>query len=185
MINFDIAFNYLLKNEGMTFTNSPSDPGGPTKFGVTLKSYQAYLGQPVSAFDIENLTLDEARDFYLERYWNSINCDKLSSSGIATSIFDTAVLYGPSVSTILAQKTVSLIGGVTLKFDGILGDMSIKYLNIVKETDFLNKYHDLVLVRIDNVILLNPKEEVYRKGWTNRANRLLTLTNVKSLVSGS
>lgn len=182
MINFDLAFTYLLGNEGTAYTHDLRDPGGSTKFGITLKSYQSFLRRSVSDFELANLNLIEARDFYNVMYWVGTHCDRLSGAAISICIFDTAVLYGPGTAAILAQKTVSVISGAALKFDGILGDNSIGLLNISREGDFLDAYHDLVLKRIDAVIVTNPIEEVFRDGWTSRADRLLTLTDLTSLI---
>ena len=43
MANFDLAFRFMAPhewNQRRNFTNDPHDPGGPTKWGITLKSWQ-------------------------------------------------------------------------------------------------------------------------------------------------
>lgn len=171
---FDLAFAYLLGDEGIVFTNNPKDPGGATKFGVTKKAFEAFLKKSVDVSDIENMTSDTAEWFYHESYWRPLRLDQISKASIAIAIFDTAVLYGPGTSAIMAQKAVSVCGA-TIKLDGHLGDKSIEAFNIVKEGGFLQRFHDFILVHIDDVIQRNPEEEEFRKGWTNRTARLLTL----------
>lgn len=175
---FDYAFAYLLGDEGRTYTNRPNDPGGPTKFGVTLKAYKAYKEMPggplIEAFDIEMLTEDQAKQFYFERYWLPLKCDKMKFGSVAICLFDSGVLYGVGTVARMAQLAVSRCGA-TIKFDGILGDNTLAVINLVRAADFLAAFHDLILERIDHVIKINPEEEEDRAGWTHRADRLLAL----------
>lgn len=182
---FDFAFNYLMGDEGRTYTNDPRDSGGPTKFGITLNTYAAFLKRVVSPEEIENLSEEDARYFYFWEYWIKLQCDEIKTPGIAICIFDCAVLYGDNPAVIIAQKAISLLTGATLKFDGVVGDMTLKLLSSVKEELFLKTYQVLVLKRIDNVIAAHPKDEAFRRGWTRRADRLLTLNGVEHLINGT
>jgi lysozyme family protein len=179
---FDQAFDYLMRDEGFKYVNDPKDSGGPTRYGITQKSYEDYVKRIVTIDEIKNMSIDEAKKFYLERYWKPIRCNDLTSLPVAVCLFDSAVLYGSMTATILAQKAASLCGA-TLKFDGLLGDKSVEALNTVKSVDFLGAFHGLVLARIEAVISSNPKDEVYRDGWTNRAGRLLTLNNLVPVIN--
>lgn len=176
----DEALAYLFRDEGTAYTNDPNDSGGPTKFGVTQRAYISFLGRWVSPDEIAALTPAQAKVFYQSRYWSPLACDRMANSGIATAIFDCGVLYGVGTAAILAQKALSL-SGAQLKFDGVLGDKSLAVLNIVKPEEFLRNLHAFLLQRIDSVIKLDPKNERFRKGWTNRADRLLTLSSVAPL----
>lgn len=172
---FDDAFNYLLRNEGTTFTDDPTDSGGPTKFGITKKAYELFLGHSVDVSEIRSLTIPQAKPFYFDRYWKTLSCQKLTSRAISICIFDSGVLYGVANAGILAQKAASA-NGFALKFDGILGDKSIAALNAIQEEDFLKSFHSLLLERIEWIVKVNPKNVVYQKGWTDRADRLLRLS---------
>ena len=55
-LGFQLAFNYLLGDEGHKFTNDPDDSGGPTKFGITKKAYEAYWKCSATDEQIENMT---------------------------------------------------------------------------------------------------------------------------------
>ena len=180
-INFDLGFTYLMHDEGTKYTNDPRDPGGPTKFGITLVAYQNFLKRLVTAVEIQALTLDQARDFYYRVYWEPV-CDKIQNAAIAVCIFDCAVLYGLGTASLMAQKAASRLSPAAIKLDGIIGDKTVEVLDLVKEEDFLDTYHALVLEKIDKVISAEPTLEVYRKGWTARADRLLTLTDLAPLI---
>jgi lysozyme family protein len=172
---FERAFVYLFQNEGSTFTDDPSDSGGPTKFGVTQKAYEHWLGHSVDVSEIKNMSLDMAKQFYFECYWKAVSCDKLTSLAISTAIFDSAVLYGIANAALMAQKAANSLG-CTLKIDGILGDKSTESLNSLGDEDFIRAFSAMVFARIEWIVQVNPKNEKYRDGWVNRGTRLLTLT---------
>lgn len=171
---FNSAFQYLLGNEGRAYTNDPHDSGGETKFGVTRKAYQFYTGHAVTAAEIENLTEDDAQAFYYSEFWEPLGADFLTSVSIATCLFDSAVLYGAVTVIRMAQEILdSPERG--LKVDGILGEESIAALNNAGAADFINSFHRSIINRIARVVEHDSKNERYARGWTNRANRLLTL----------
>lgn len=179
---FDQAFAYLLGDEGLIYTNNPLDSGGPTKFGITQNAYQLYLGRIVEMSEIKELSVDLAKKFYHDRYWSVLSCDKISILGTAIAIFDSGVLYGPGTAAILAQKTANACGA-NLKFDGDLGDKSVEFLNLISQEVFLEEFHKMILMRVNSVISAHPKNEVFRTGWTNRANRLLTLSRIVPVIN--
>ena len=181
---FDFAFEYLMNNETRLYTETPGDSGGPTKFGITLKAYQAHVGHPITSFDIEMMTEDQAKDFYRVRHWLSLRLNQVNSVAVAVCIFDSSVLYGGGTATKMAQLAVSWCG-CTIKFDGIVGDKTVACINAVREGDFLTAFYGYVQQRIDQVIKINPEDEKFRKGWTARAGRLLTLTDLVNKNSGT
>ena len=50
--NFDGCLSRLLAHEG-GYTNDPSDPGGPTNFGITIRDYRAYVKFSATAGDVK------------------------------------------------------------------------------------------------------------------------------------
>ena len=171
---FDEAFAELIKDEGTSYTNHPQDSGGPTKFGVTKNAWEKYVGHEVPNEVIRDLDLSEAKKFYFLEYWCALSCEKLVKRSVALCIFNTCVLYGHRAAAKIAQRSAYSVEH-PLKFDGILGDRSIAALNCVNEEDFLKTYHGLILSRIAWIIEQYPKNEVFRKGWVNRADSLLAL----------
>lgn len=179
---FDRAFAILIGDEGTKYVNNPADSGGPTKFGITLKAFQNFVDQVVMPDQIENLTVDEAKQFYFETYWKPLSCDRVEQIGNAVCLFDSAVLYGLGTTAMLAQRALSLCGR-TIKFDGVFGDRSVSMLNTVPQESFLKAFHDLILKRIDFIIASSPKNEMFRAGWTARADRILTLNKLVPLIT--
>jgi lysozyme family protein len=179
---FERAFKYLIDNEGTQFTNDPRDSGGATKFGVTQRAYERYLGHVVLSTDIKNMEIQTAKKFYFDLYWKGVGCDRLTNQAVAISIFDTGVLYGAFTSVRMAQKAASLCSGDVLELDGVLGQKTLTLINSLDENQFLMTFNKLIVQRIDAVILSSQKNEVYRRGWMRRANRLLTLTDIISVM---
>src|ERR1700729_2698555 len=105
---FDSALAFTIGNEGTKYTNDPSDSGGPTKFGITLKAYAAFLKINFTPRDIESLTLSQAKVFYSQEFWFPLSCHKIVDAGIAIAIFDSSVLYGLGTGGKLAQSAVNL-----------------------------------------------------------------------------
>ena len=69
----------IIKREG-GFVDHPSDRGGPTKFGITLRTLRAWRGQPVTREDVRTLTKAEARQIYAERYIQSPKIDQIADT---------------------------------------------------------------------------------------------------------
>ena len=174
--NFDAAFQYLLQDESTRYTNDPNDPGGPTKFGITLMALQSFLGRPCTALDVENLSEDLAKQIHAQKYWAPLLCDSISNAGVATCLFDTGVLYGVGSTAMIAQKA-AMNCGAQIKIDGIFGEESVNAVNALNQKDFIQSFYNLILARIEAVISAKPDEEKYRRGWEARAQRLLTLSD--------
>jgi hypothetical protein len=111
---------------------------GPTKFGINGKA------NGLSDKQVENLTLDQARDIYRKKYWNAIDADKLDPS-IRAMAFDTAVNQGVSKAKSLLEQS----GGDVTKFAELRREA---YTKLVQS---------------------NPgKYQKYEKGWMGRVDDL-------------
>src|SRR5215213_7345945 len=82
----------LLASEG-GYVNHPSDPGGPTNFGITLGDYRKYVKADATAADVRAMRVEEAQVIYREKYWGAIRCDELPA-GVDYCLFDYAVNSG-------------------------------------------------------------------------------------------
>lgn len=89
MTRFSQAFEHVMKWEGGDkITDDPRDPGGLTRFGISLRAHP-----DIGADGIRNLTRDKAMAIYRTKYWNACDCDYLRP-GLALMVFDTAVNCG-------------------------------------------------------------------------------------------
>ena len=89
---YDEALRRVLVHEG-GYSNHPSDPGGPTNYGITIWDYRKYINPQGTARDVRNMTVDEAKKIFRERYWNVQRCDELPP-GVDYCVFDYGVNSG-------------------------------------------------------------------------------------------
>lgn len=117
---FDTAFLDTIGLEG-GYVNDPNDPGGETKYGISKRSYPEV--------DIKNLTLAEAKVIYRKDFWNKLKLDKVDNIQIAGEIFDTAVNMSPVQAVRIIQMALLYLGEQQIKYDGIIGPITLKTLN--------------------------------------------------------
>lgn len=121
MSTFLQASSIILRYEG-GFTNDPNDPGNwtggavgagwcrGTKWGVSAASFPT--------LDIRNLTEDDARTIYFQRYWVPISGERLPPP-LALLVFDAAVNLGVPRAVRLLQSAVKT------EQDGLLGPQTL------------------------------------------------------------
>lgn len=159
-MDFDAAFERLLGHEG-GFGNDRRDRGNwtggeigkgtlkGTKYGI---SAAAYPGE-----DIENLTLERARELYRRDYWGPAGCDAVPP-GVKYALFDMAVNSGVRAAVKVLQKSV----GETV--DGILGPRTLQAVQ--------NMPADRLRLRFaaNRLLLLTEAHSwpAYGRGWVRR-----------------
>lgn len=156
---FEILFKYILLVEG-GYSNHKNDKGGKTKYGITQAVARNY--------GIEDLTIEQAKEIYYKKYYLKNKLDKIGSTKIQLSIFDFTVnsgLYGIRK----AQQALKELG-YKITIDGVIGEQTIKFLNMVNEDKFLNKYHELQIKFYNTIVKNKPIQKVFLKGWINRVN---------------
>lgn len=156
---FEILFKYILMVEG-GYSNHKNDRGGKTKYGITQAVAKNY--------GIEDLTIEQAKEIYYKKYYLKNKLDKVDNVKIALSIFDFIVnsgLYGVRK----AQQALKELG-YKITIDGIIGEQTLKYLNLVNENKFLTKYHELQIKFYNTLATSKPSQKVFLKGWLNRVN---------------
>jgi lysozyme family protein len=104
--NFETCLSLLLAHEG-GYTNHPSDPGGPTNFGITIEDYRRYVKVNATAADVRRMKLAEAKIIYREKYWDAQRCDELPP-GVNYAIFDYGVNSGIGRSGKVLRRALGL-----------------------------------------------------------------------------
>lgn len=170
---FDVALGYVLKLEG-GYVDSPTDPGGATNLGVSLRAVQGDLrfdfdkDGRVTPGDIAQL--DKHPDIYVPwyrlRYWVAAGCDSLSEPGVAIRVFDCAVNCGPRASVKMLQRACGtlqdgVIGAETLKVASQYGPRLIPRLVVTRARYYAAQPE--------------PQRTAYLAGWMNRMERLETM----------
>lgn len=168
MTNFDHAIEYILENEG-GYACEPYDPGGATNFGISIHMLATARKTAVTIDDVKDLTLDEAKQIYKTYFWNELKLEEIPLS-IGTAIFDMAVNMGQGKATMCAQLALG-----NSSVDGILGKRTLDQLKFVDRFEFLYAFIGQIQDFYCNIVIKNPKEIVFLKGWIRRSTRLMTL----------
>jgi lysozyme family protein len=104
--SYDQCLERLLTHEG-GYTSHPSDPGGPTNFGITIYDYRKYVKPGAKAADIKAMKVDEAKVIYRAKYWDALRCDELPA-GVDDSVFDYGVNSGVGRSGKVLRRVLGL-----------------------------------------------------------------------------
>jgi lysozyme family protein len=104
--SYDEALRRLLVHEG-GYSNHPSDPGGPTNFGITLRDYRKYLKPGATAADVRRMKLADAQAIYRSKYWDALRCDQLPA-GVDYAVFDYGVNSGIGRSGKVLRRVLGL-----------------------------------------------------------------------------
>ena len=121
----DIA-QEILKAEG-GFVNDPDDPGGPTNYGVTLKTMKRLghdLNQDglVDIADLKQLSAAQAVQIFSKDYFYKPQIDQLPHM-LHASVFDMYVNAGSHAVKVLQRILILFDMGITV--DGVIGPITI------------------------------------------------------------
>ena len=84
--NFTKSLEHVLVHEG-GYVDHPSDPGGPTNKGITLRVFQRTYGKDKTKEDLKVITDDHVSHIYYTVYWQACRFDDLPE-GIDYVVFD-------------------------------------------------------------------------------------------------
>lgn len=172
-IPLDQALDYVLANEG-GFSDHPADRGGATRYGITKETASRWRGYPVSVAEMREFPIYEARKIYEAWYWKPIGCDKILDANIATAMFDIGIVRGTGVSALYAQQVCNHRGAKLVE-DHQIGPKSVAAINSIPRGDFIRAFASRAESGFRSIVAANASQEVFLRGWLNRAKRLLTL----------
>lgn len=121
-----IAMEIVAREGG--YVNDPDDPGGATKYGVTLGTMQR-IGLDldgngrINEADVKRLTRDKARDIFVEHYFKGPRIDELPPV-LQASVFDMYVNAGANAVRILQRLLNDM--GQRIAIDGAVGPQTIE-----------------------------------------------------------
>lgn len=166
----------IIETEG-GYVNHPADKGGPTKYGITQRTYSEYVGREVSINEVRNLSKEMAFDIYQSRYLIKPRITMIQNEFLKYLMLDMSVHHGPVRSIRMTQQVVNSTELFSLNADGILGPISENAINTTY--DYMGRYFTNIIShkRADfmrSIVDNNPSQKVFLKGWLNRANSFLT-----------
>jgi lysozyme family protein len=109
------------------YVNDPADPGGPTKYGVTLSTLRG-VGRDltgdgqVDVADVAALSRDQAVSLFVDRYFHRPHLDLLPDA-LQPPVFDMYVNAGASAVKILQRLLRA--EGASLLDDGMIGPATL------------------------------------------------------------
>jgi lysozyme family protein len=159
------------------FVNDPDDPGGATKYGVTIHTLSALRGSATVA-DVKALT--EAVAIFKGQYFERPKINQLSAP-LQASVHDMQVNAGANAIKILQRLTAEF--GVKLAVDGVLSPKSIGAIDRIHRkagAQFVDAYgiaRRNYYFRIGDLRPASRKYCVTRKGgkggWITRAEEFI------------
>lgn len=171
MADFDKAVEVLLRHEGL-FVDTPEDRGGPTKFGITLKTLTAYLGYRPDVDYLKDLSVDTAKKIYKKMFWDYLDLGGIDSQVIATVIFDQVVLSGPvSAMRNVFKAAIMPIPLISIKVGPVLATK----LNSSSAPLFCARFVCLQQDLFISICQRVPTQMKFLSGWMNRTHELLML----------
>lgn len=177
---FEIALGIVLHHEG-GFVNDGTDPGGVTKYGISLRWLKAVGdldgdGLPdgdidgdgdVDADDIKALTPDHARRIYRLGWWDRYGYGRFDLP-LAVKLFDTAINTGARQCGRIAQRAANDCG-YNLVVDGNIGPKSREVIRAIPARNILPAFRVEQADFYRHVVEKNAKMKKYLDGWLNRA----------------
>jgi lysozyme family protein len=154
------AFEATVGHEG-GFGRDPADKGNwtggqvgkgrlvGTKYGISAAAHPG--------FDIPNLTLDDARNIYFERYWHAAGCDRLPPV-LAVLAFDAAVNNGVENAKRFLQRAADVAD------DGEIGPITLAAVNAAPPLELAEAFQR-ERVRFMRKLSTWPR---YGGGWAER-----------------
>lgn len=144
MSAFDRAIEVVLQHEG-GFVDHPSDPGGATNFGVSLRFLKAEVAAgrldldqfdfdddgDIDEDDIRGLSREDAIAAYRFRFWDPYGWDRFHET-IAIKSFDLAVNMGPRQAVKLLQRACKACGQ-DIADDGVLGPITARTIHRIEQ----------------------------------------------------
>ena len=154
---------FVINEEG-GFVNDPADPGGATKFGVSIRSHARDIGDldhdgDIDADDVRILTVDQAVEIYHEHYWAAVRGEELDPQ-LAVVLLDTGVNCGIDRAIRMLQE---VIGAVV---DGQFGPATMRR---VQETNGIDRAFIEARKAYYRTLKKFPR---YGRGWLARVDRL-------------
>ena len=155
----------IFRYEG-NFCWNRSDPGGPTKFGVTCYDLAESMGKKMDSMArwapiVRAMSLATADQIYKKKYATACQFDKLKA-GCDTVVFDFGVNSGPSRSIMHAQAIVRV------NVDGVLGAKTLAAINAYDGAMFVNELCDRRMKFLRGLGIFRT----YGRGWTARVTDL-------------
>lgn len=167
----DIAIDDIIKREG-GFVNHPMDKGGPTNYGITLRTLSEWLDYPARLDDLKELDLKEVREIYYELYFENTGVYLLHEE-LQGFVLDSCVNHGPFNAIKMLQGVINQTGyKPVLTLDGIIGPQTAKASNWFHANAAVTVLISRRRMFYNDIVKRDQSQIVFRKGWFNRLDEI-------------
>lgn len=166
----DLVAWIIDRHEGHTFTDHPKDRGGATKFGVTWRVFNAYMGREMPIEALKELKKDLAIDILYSEFCFKPRLSMLHDERLKLCAVDCSIHSGPARAVRSLQYAV--FPGPP--YDGDLGPIT---RNAILRADPAEVHRDMLAYRLRFLakIVARDKSQSVFTGWWNRVANLIEL----------
>lgn len=176
MARFEDAIGLTLEHEGFdAYTDDPVDPGGATKWGLSLRFLRADYPDldldddgDLDADDVRLIDQATAWRIYRRSFWDRYLLDWIDSQVIANKLFDTTVNTGPRQTGFIVQRALQACQR-PVAIDGILGPQTRSAINRIPSARLIVGMRSEQGGFYRLLIAQKPALGKYRNGWERRA----------------
>ena len=167
------------------YVNDPLDPGGETKYGITVGTARAYGYKG----EMKDLTLEQANEIYTNLYVYKPHFDLLvqENPAIAHKLIDAGVNIGPQKISVWFQEILNKLSRdgkdyPKIKEDGVIGNQTLNAYRGLVNTRGKEKACELVLKSLDSYMgyyYLHLRYPQYTVGWLDKRVQNIPLEQCK------
>ena len=167
MSDFKECLNLVLSEE-KGFQNDPRDSGnqlsdgrsGSTNLGVTQKTWEEWVGHPVSEADMRALTPEKVAPMYEQKYWRPCYGEVLPR-GLNLVTFSAGIMSGTGKSVKLLQQSIGCLP------DGIIGPRTREQIRNSNIATLITQFSEARRQYYRSLKTF----PIYGKGWLARVDR--------------
>ncbi|TXJ46743.1 hypothetical protein EPJ70_00970 [Brachyspira aalborgi] len=187
MANFKISYELLKEWENLktkrgliVYSNIPQDKGGETVLGVARKKNpNLSIWQEVDKLKkeygthdlillsnkiLENENITKVVEYFFENnYWKKLKCDLVEHQDFASNLLLLGVNAGVKRAIKVGQKSCGIVE------DGIIGKQTINAWKTAGAKE-CKKFTEIEIKHYESIIIKDPSQERFRRGWLKRAN---------------
>lgn len=162
----------IIVREG-PYVNHPNDKGGPTKYGITLKTLSDWRGHPVTADDVAGLSIQEAKEILTENYVHGPGFDAIPDPKLFDFMVDVGTMSYPTTAWKLLTRAVNRLGHFGF-FEETVGVDKAKQFAVITAAGGAG-WNNVLQVLIDErirflaeIVIHDPSQRAFLRGWLNR-----------------
>ena len=140
-------------------------------FGLTLQFLQDH-GYDYTPDTIKTITKAKAYEIYQDCIWTPCHIGDIANDAIASQVFDITVNSGHTMAVRLLQRSIAALG-VPINVDSMWGPQTLKLCNQSPVVPLNNTLVSMRLQFYNSIVISNPTQSKYLKGWTARARSYL------------